>query len=313
MTRAMPLSWRDDWDEQTRFKMNKPLIDKIIALAHADEDIRAVILEGSLAVHLQVDELSDYDINIYARDYEKYLVDDRWMSQIGQVLLYQKEQIQFYETVVPSRLVLFRDKERVDLTFWHLTLLSEIVRGDKEYESYKNGYRILVDKDHLAEQLRPPNGSGFSIAPPSRDRFLQTIYDFWFEAYCVARYLSRRDLWYAKRIENSYIKDHLLRMALWHHQAASAWEPDPLLHTEGKRFEKWDSPELIAAISRCFSLYDVDATWNSLFAMVEIFNQLARQTSIQLQIAYPDQVEQDISDYLEYLKSRQGKRKEKSR
>jgi aminoglycoside 6-adenylyltransferase len=284
--------------------MNNTLIQKIIALAHADEDIRAVILEGSFAVHFQVDELSDYDINIYARNYEKYLIDDRWMSQIGEVLLYQKEQFLFYEAVVPTRLVLFRDRERVDFSFWSLTLLSEIIAGDKEYESYKNGYQILVDKDHLAGQLRLPNGTGFSIAPPSRQRFLQTIYDFWFEAYCVARYLSRGDLWYAKRIENSYIKDHLFRMILWRHQVASAWKPDPLLHTEGKRFEKWASTEILAAISRCFSPYDVDATWNSLFAMVELFNQLARHTSIQLQIEYPDRVEQDIIHYLQYLEGR---------
>jgi len=43
------------------------LIEKIIALAHADEDIRAIILEGSLAAGFQVDELSDYDVNIYIR------------------------------------------------------------------------------------------------------------------------------------------------------------------------------------------------------------------------------------------------------
>ena len=293
--------------------MNTSLIDKIIALAHVDDDIRAIILEGSFAARFQVDELSDYDVNIYALNYEKYLRDDRWMSQIGQVLLYQKEQFQFYAAVVPTRLVLFRDRERVDFSFWHLTLLSEIVRGDKEYESYKNGYQILVDKDHLAAQLRPPNGTGFSIARPSRERFLQTLYDFWFEAYCVARYLSRRDLWYAKRIENSYIKDHLFRMALWHHQATNAWKPDPLLHTEGKRFEKWASSELIAAISRCFSPYDVDGTWNSLFAMVGVFNQLARQASNQLEIEYPDRVERDISEYLQYLKGRPGNREEKSR
>ncbi len=69
--------------------MDISLIDKIVALAHADDDIRAVILEGSLAAHFQVDELSDYDINIYARKYASYLEDDQWMRQVGDVLLYQ--------------------------------------------------------------------------------------------------------------------------------------------------------------------------------------------------------------------------------
>ncbi len=282
--------------------MNNALLAKVIALAESDEDIRAVILEGSFAVDAPVDELSDYDVNVYGRDCNKYLVDDKWMSRIGEVLLYQKEDLQFYDARVPSRLVIFRDRERIDFSFWPLALLSEMVAGTKEYESYKNGYRILVDKDHVAAQLKPPTGGGFSITPPSRDRFLQTIYDFWFEAYCVAKYLARGDLWLAKRIEDSYIKDHLYRMILWHHQAANDWKPDPRLHTEGKRFEKWVSPELIADISRCFAPYDVGATWDSLSAMVELFNRLARQTSMQIGIEYPECVERDVLDYLEHLR-----------
>jgi len=158
-----------------------------------------------------------------------------------------------------------------------------------------------VNKDHLAGQLKAPNGTGFFISPPNRDRFLQTLYDFWFEAHCVAKYLSHKDLWFAKRIENSYIKDHLYRMTLWHHQAANGWNPDPLLHTEGKRFEKWAAPELINAIQKCFSPYDVESTRNSLFAMIEVFNRLARQTALQLHIEFPDRTERDVLEYLEYL------------
>jgi predicted nucleotidyltransferase len=97
--------------------MNTSLLDKVIVLANADEDIRAVILEGSLATHFQMDELSDYDINIYTRNAKKYLIDDRWLSQVGEVLLYKKEQFQFYKDIVPMRLVLFRNRERIDFSF----------------------------------------------------------------------------------------------------------------------------------------------------------------------------------------------------
>jgi aminoglycoside 6-adenylyltransferase len=282
------------------------LIDKITAFAQADPDIRAVILEGSLTVGSQVDELSDYDVDIFASNYEKYLTDDAWMSQFGQVLVYQKEQIQFYDAVVPSRLVVYQGSPRIDFSFWYPRQLAEIVEGAKEYESYKNGYRILVDKDRLAEQLKPPSGDGFVISKPSRNEFLQTIYDFWFEAYCVAKYLNRRDLWYAKLIENRYIKDHLFKMILWDHQAENDWTLDPLIHKEGKRFEKWASPEIIGAVSKCFSAYRVDDTWGSLFAMVGLFTRLARRTSSYLHIIYPLRVEQDVVRYLQYLKDKSG-------
>jgi len=257
-----------------------------------------------VAVSAQVDALSDYDINIFAVNYDKYLTDDAWMSQFGPVLVYQKEQFLFYDTIIPNRLVIFRDSPRIDFSFWHPELLTEIVQGVKEYASYKNGYRILVDKDHVAERLPPPTGDGFPIARPGRDEFLQTIYDFWFEACCVAKYLVRRDLWYAKLIENRYIRDHLFKMILWHHQAENAWMPNPLIHTEGKRFEKWASPEMIEAVSRCFSMYRVQDTWDSLFAAIELFTRLARKTSTHLHIAYPLQREQDLVRYLQHLRSK---------
>ena len=282
-------------------KMNTLLLDKVVAWAHADEDIRAVILEGSFASCSQVDELSDYDINIYTHTAEKYLSDDQWLNQIGEVLLYQKEQFRFYRDVIPTRLVLFRDRERIDFSFWRPEILAEIVRGEKTYAIYRNGYQVLLDKDHIAAQLPPPDSTGFVISPPSRERFLQTLSDFWFETYCVARYLSRKNLWYAKLIENRYLKDFFYQMALWDHQSAHAWVPDPRLHSGGKHFEQWASPELIEAVSRCFSPYDVDKTWESLFTMVETFNRLARQTSLRLQIEYPDRVEADILEYLQYL------------
>ena len=284
--------------------MDTALTQRIVALAQADEDIRAVILEGSLVSGGAVDELSDYDINIYARGFDRYLNDDRWMEQIGEVLVYQKEQSLFYGAVMPSRLVVFRDCPRVDFSFWPVAVLNEMVQGHKQYESYRNGYLILVDKDGLAAQLPPPDGEGFRILPPSRDTFLQELYDFWFEAYCVAKYLSRGDLWYAKMVENGYIKQHMYQMVLWHHQAARGWPRDSVLHTEGKRFERWASPELLDEIGRCFSRYDVEDTWSSLVAMVELFGRLAREVASQLDIVYPERKEQQVIGYLRYVQSR---------
>jgi hypothetical protein len=72
--------------------MNTFLIDNIVALAQEDEDIRTTILERSFSTHSHIDELSDYDVNVFARNYDKYLADDHWMSRIGEVMLYQKEQ-----------------------------------------------------------------------------------------------------------------------------------------------------------------------------------------------------------------------------
>jgi len=286
--------------------MDEAIIQKLKDFAMADEAIRAVILEGSHAVGKFVDDLSDYDVNIFTRDAEAWLKDDQWMNQFGKMLIYQKEELDFYSQNIPTRLVVFKDGGRIDFSFWPVAALVEMASGSKPYESYRNGFHVLVDKDELAVNLPKPDGLGFRVILPNRDLFLQTVYDFWFEAYCVARSLARGDLWFAKHIEASHIKDHLYQMVLWERQRRQSWSHDPVLHLGGKRFEKWASPDLIKVISACFSTYDRGETWKSLFAMLEIFNHIARNLSKELKFDYPDKREKEILAYLEELKDYPG-------
>lgn len=281
--------------------MNLEELEHVIAWAKADDNIRAVILEGSCATQYHEDALSDYDLNIYTHHPEQYLNDAQWIYDLGDVILYKKTQFAFYDDVIPMRLVLFRQRRRIDFSFWSPTVLADLTHGRKIYESYQNGYRVLVDKDQQAVSLPVPDGTGFVVAPPDRAQFMQTLYDVWFEAYAAARQLARGDVWYAKLIENRSFKDGLFMMALWHHQSTRAWLPDPTLHLWGKRFEHWASEDLRAAIAEGFSPYDVEATWRSVLNMVELFNRLARDTAAQLHIPYPEEAEAGTLAYLQTI------------
>jgi aminoglycoside 6-adenylyltransferase len=285
--------------------MNSELLDKVVALAQCDDDVRAVILEGSFAVKSQVDDLSDYDVNIFVSNAEKYLEDDAWMSKVGEVLVYQKEQFLFYEDTIPTRLVLFCDRERVDFSFWRLGILAEMVRGEKVYESYRNGYMILLDKDGLAARLPPEDGRGFTVSQPDRSEFLMNIYDFWFDAYCTARCLARGDLWFARQIEDCGLRDYVFQMALWEHQLGRGWQSDPRLHTGGKRFEQWASTEVLQALPGCFAGFYLEETWNSLYHIIELYHRMAQRMCRQLEIPYPERVKSGVLDYIQYLQNRQ--------
>lgn len=282
--------------------MDNETICKLITFGEVNENIRALILEGSHATERFLDDLSDFDVNIFTNDSEPFLQSAGWLSQFGEVMIYQKEELKFYGQAFPSRLVVFRDGSRIDFSFWPVSALRELADGRKRYESYHNGFRVLVDKDGFAANLSEPDGMGFQVTHPDRDRFLKTIYDFWFEAYCVARGLARGDLWYAKRIEGSYLKDHLYQMILWEHQSRHGWAPDLLLHLDGKRFERWAEPQLLKEISGCFSAYSIDAAWKSLFAMLELFNKLARGLAADLGIEFPENKYRYVMGCLESLK-----------
>jgi len=282
--------------------MDDKIICKMITYAEANESIRALILEGSQSTGKLIDDLSDFDLNIFTLDAEPFLKSTDWLSQFGEVLIYQKEELVFYGQAFPSRLVVFRDGSRIDFSFWPVSALRELADGSKRYESYRNGYRVLVDKDRLTDNLPEPDGLGFQVTPPAKDQFLQTIYDFWFEAYCVARGLARGDLWYAKRIEASYLKDHLYQIALWEHQSRHNWAPDPLLHLGGKHFERWAEAELLEEISKCFSGYSIEDTWKSLFSVLELFDRMAKEVADELAIMFPVNKYQHMKRYLISMK-----------
>jgi len=284
--------------------MSEVLLEKLIAFGNEDKNVRAIILEGSRATGFHVDDLSDYDINIFARDIDGYINGEAWIKRLGDVLILQKEKFVFYGATIPTRLVLFRDYQRVDFSFWKTELLADIARGDKVYESYKNGYQVLVDKDEVAELLPPPDNTGFSISPPDREHFRQIVHDFWFEAYGMAKYLSKGDLWYSKLIENRFMKDRLFLMALWDNCSSSHWKYNSSIHRGGKRFEKWAPKELKDSFSECFSMYEISDTWRSLFIMVETFNKLARNTASRMGFDYSDKLEEDILVLLELLRGR---------
>ena len=281
---------------------NEEIISRLDSFGKADESIRAVILEGSQSTGKFADDLSDYDVNIFTNDARPYLENDQWLKQFGEVLIYQKEAFEIYGETIPTRLAVFKDESRIDFSFWPIEALTEMTGGGKLYESYRNGYTVLLDKDEIARNLPKPDGQGFQISKPEKDEFLQALYDFWFEAYCVARALARSDLWHAKRIEASYIKDHLYRMVLWEHQARHGWAHDPLLHLDGKRFEQWAEHELLEEIGKCFSTFSIEETWDSLFAMMDLFNRMAKGVAEELGFIYPEKASQEILEYLEKLK-----------
>jgi hypothetical protein len=92
-------------------------------------------------------------------------------------------------------------------------------------------------------------------------------------------------------------------MILWEYQARKGWAHDPVLHLEGKRFERWVEPELLKEISDCFSTYSIEKTWKSLLNMIELFNRTAKSMAKELGLEYPEKASQDIGEFIKKLKS----------
>jgi len=278
--------------------VNHSILNKIIEWAENESDIRALILEGSRASNSHIDELSDYDLNVFVVNHIKYTKDNNWINKFDQVLIYQKEKFFYKNIEIPTRLVVYKNNPKVDFSFWPINILHEIIDNKILPESYKSGYKVLLDKDKITDGMLSPSNDGFLIPKPTENELLTTIYNFWFEAYCIVKYLKRDNLWYAKMLESGPIKKFMLKMILWNESSKYDWKNNKI-HLQGKNLETQVSKDIKKSFNNCFSKYNKSDTWHSLIGMIELFKRLSYEVTMKMNVEYP---EESISQIQEYIK-----------
>jgi aminoglycoside 6-adenylyltransferase len=275
--------------------MENDIKTKLLDWAEKDEDIRALILEGSRASNSYIDEYSDYDINVYTNNPAKFTSQNEWIFSFGEVIVYQKSEFQYKDISIPTRLVIYKNISRIDFSFWPVSAFHSFKDG--VYEPYKNGYVVLTDKDGLCKGLPIPSNRGFEIREPTADEFLKNIYDFYFEVCAVIKYIKRDNLWFAKCIENGEMKKLFLKAFVWL-ECVKNPALKRNLRIDGKRLEKSAGNDTPIDFARCFSGYDKAGTWKSLNYMASSFNALNREYAGLKGFIYP---EEKVAEMMEYL------------
>jgi aminoglycoside 6-adenylyltransferase len=271
------------------------IIERVVEWARKHEQIRVAILTGSRAGGAQIDEFSDYDVALYGYNFEPFLHSNTWIREIGDYWVYQKERTEEDEFEVPSRLIVLEGGDRVDLTFHPLLMLRRYLERGLP-DGLDGGYRVILDKDGITPNLPAPSNNAFKVGRPTRDVFLQTVHDFWFEVLGLAKYLKRNDLYFAKTIQLRYVQDLVFRTIVWHTQAGHDW--DRATHPLGKRMDSWADDDIKRELPKLFSGYDLEESWKSLFAVAEFYGRLGRGVAASLGYPYPAKVEENVMKYV---------------
>lgn len=275
------------------------VISKTIEWAENEPSIRAIILEGSRGSGGNVDEFSDFDLNVFIQEEKKFMLGDAWLNTFDHVLVYQNEKFNYQNIIIPTRLVFFEHLPRIDFSFWPLYLLEEM-KEENLPESYKNGFQVLIDKDGLSRQLPRPSGGGFNLVRPDPDEFLETIYNFWFEMMVCTKYMQRGSLWFVKTIADCPARKYLLQMILWKEGCEQGWDHNDI-HLNGKNLEMKVCEMTLRKIPSCFSTYRSGETKLGLLQMIDFFKILSSEVSAALNYPLPEgkllKIEQSIHQY----------------
>ena len=127
---------------------------------------------------------------------------------------------------------------------------------------------------------------------------MTAVREFWFEAYHVAKYLARNDLWLAKARDWA-TKQQLLTAIEWYERAKNGPHYDT--QWQGKGMQAWVSPEIWEKLNDSFASFRVEDSWKALLATTILFRGICMDLATMLGYEYPRDMDANISGFIHAL------------
>ncbi|MDW7656445.1 MAG: aminoglycoside 6-adenylyltransferase, partial [Bacillota bacterium] len=250
------------------------LIEKITAWAAAADDIKGVVIIGSRArTSDPADEYSDLDLLLIVTDTAQFFLSADWIDTIGQHWLWFDERTPLGAM---ERRVLFDHALDVDFAFIGQDDLKQVLQT-QAIAVLQRGYRILVDKMELQQELKRIPQTKPAVQPLEEQEFTNIVKDFWYHTVWCTKKLLRGEIWMAKSCLDGYMKRLLLRIIECHAHAKQGWDYDTWF--DGRFFDTWADQQVKAGIRTAFAHYDAADIVRALTASMDLFRVIARETA----------------------------------
>ncbi|WP_313093571.1 AadS family aminoglycoside 6-adenylyltransferase [Chryseobacterium flavum] len=279
-------------------------LNQIIDWAENNPDIRAVLLTSSLVnPYAPVDDFSDLDVELVLESRKAYEVNNSWISIFGDPISMIEETDTVFEGKHAMKMVLYKDHVKVDFKLYQVSEFLEDVKEKVLPEDWDLGYQVLVDKDALTENMKPPTYQSVMIHPPEEQKFQQLINDFWWDTTYVAKCLKREDIFYAKFMSENVLRtDYLVPLIEWYIAGNHDWDMITT-NKHGRLFKKYLSAGMWNEVESTFSGSNIEENWSALFAYADLVHKLGTSVAQSLDFTYPFKLEEDIRNYLSEVRS----------
>jgi aminoglycoside 6-adenylyltransferase len=281
------------------------VISKLIRWAEQRDAIRAMLLTSTRAVpNAPMDEYSDYDVVLIVKDIHPFYEDRSWLEDFGDVLVAYWDPIYLdadYSIEKVANVVQYADGLKIDFTLWPVKLMRRIVQAPQLQAELDAGYRVLMDKDHLTDDLQPPTYKAYIPTPPTNDVYQKTIEDFFSDAPYVAKCLLRSELFPVKWCLDYDMKHVFLRPMLeWRAEIDHDWSiPVGAL---GKGLKKLLPPEIWSQLESTYAGAGIADNWEALFRTMTLFRQVAMEVGEALGYAYPQDLDEGVVAYVQQMR-----------
>jgi aminoglycoside 6-adenylyltransferase len=284
------------------------VLQRLVRWADPQDAVRALLLTSTRAIpHAPVDDLSDYDVILVARDIRQFVDDRGWAGDFGTVLVAYWDPLApdpDYGVAQAGNVVQYADGLKIDFRLWPVALLHTIAQSPALPPELDAGYRVLLDKDGLVAQLRPPSYRAYVPARPSEEIYLALIEEFFNDAPYVAKYLWRGELLPAKWCLDCDMKHvYLRRMLEWRMERDHDWSVPA--RNLGKGLERRLPVDLRARLASTYAGGGIAENWAALFGTMTLFRDVALAVAADLGYTYPHDLDERVTAYVRSIQGRE--------
>jgi aminoglycoside 6-adenylyltransferase len=275
-----------------------PVEARIKDWASQELAVGAALLIGSRASPQGArDGFSDHDVVLFLQPGARLAQRDDWLETFGRPLIVFREMAEQRGEPVPTRLVQYRGGHRIDFTLSRMELLRRIVEQDSLPDWLAAGYRVLVDRDGVADALLPPSVMAYVPRPPSEPEFRRVVETFWWESLYVAKYVNRNELLPARYSLECVLRyECLVPMLEWYVQLSRQWEQNVGVRGSGLRWLL--PPDEREVLDATYADDTLAGHASALDAMIDLFGHAARGVARDLGYHYPTTIERETRELL---------------
>jgi aminoglycoside 6-adenylyltransferase len=279
-------------------RSEKEMLDLILGYARGNEDVRAVIMNGSrVNPNVKKDPFQDYDIVYLVRSVEPYRRNPEIPRYFGEILILQTPEDMGDPPPANDGsygyLMQFMDGTRIDLGFCPLEFAQRCI-GDTLSV-------VLLDKDLILGEVPPPNESGYLPSMPTVKEFDDCCNEFWWLNPYVAKGLWRDQPTYARYMLDTLMREQLMKMLTWYFGMKTGFQRSPGYH--GKYLRSAVGEDIWAMLEGTYCDARPQASWEALFVMGELFRQAGRAVASEFGFTYPELDDQNVSAYIRRIRA----------
>ncbi len=280
----------------------KDVVDKLMAWGAAHPLIRAMILTSSRTrPDGPVDLLSDYDLILAVSEVGPFAFDEAWISEYGGPMVRWGDQGEVHDLATYFRSVVYQNYVKIDYSIWPVELLSRIAAETSLPDQLDVGYQVLLDKDQRTAGWKQPSYQAHIPARPTEAEYQALVEEFWWGTTYVAKSLWRDELVFARWVLDQDLKLETMRRLLeWRIEIDHHWSVKPGIH--GRGLKQPLPPDTWSAFATTYVSLDGEQTWAALDRVIALFRQVAPDVGNALGYTYPQQVDDQVSAYLEAIR-----------